>query len=120
VTEEEPPTQPPPPVKELSDADSLKFLMYQTMQVSFVDGGRDSSYLLPTYYWYSKVPKLNPLSATYESADVLLNKMKEYPKDDKGLAIDKYSFLDNGEVAGEIQGGVAGDLGMEVSFAYDE
>ena len=110
---------PPPPsaVAGLSDADSLKYLMYRTMQVSFADGGRDKSYQLPTYYWYSQVPQLDPLSSQYDSAKVLLQKMKTYPKGTDGKLIDKYSFLDHGQVAGEIQQGVAGDLGMEVTFA---
>jgi C-terminal processing protease CtpA/Prc len=109
--------QPEPPSTGLSDADSLKYLMYRTMQVSFVDGGRDKTYQLPTYYWYKQVPDLDPLSSVYDSADVLLKKMKTYPKGTDGKLIDKYSFLDHGQVAGEIQQGVAGDLGMEVTFA---
>lgn len=107
--------------KQLSDADSLKYLMYHIMQVSFVDGGRDSTYDLPTYYWYSNVPKLDPLSSNYDSADVLLNNMKTYAINQaNGKPYDKYSFLDKtGAVAGEIQQGVAGDLGMEVRYAGD-
>jgi C-terminal processing protease CtpA/Prc len=115
----------PPPVagngpNQLSDADSLKYFMYRIMQVSFVDNGRDSSYDLPTYYWYSKVPKLDPFSADYDSADVLLSHMKTYAKNPaNGKVFDKYSFLDHGQVAGEIQQGVAGDLGMQVNYARD-
>ena len=117
-------SEPPAPVvngnKQLSDADSLKYLMYNIMQVSFVDGGRDTSYNLPTYYWYSQVPKLNPLSTSYDSADVLLEKMKTYAiNPGTGKPYDRYSFLDNGEVANEIQQGVGGDLGMQVTYAYD-
>lgn len=105
----------------LSDADSLKYLMYRTMQVSFVDGGRDSTYTLPTYYWYSSVPSLDPLSSSYDSADVLLQKMKTYAiNPSTGKPFDKYSFLDHGQVAGEIQQGVAGDIGMQVTYAYDK
>ena len=111
------PTPPTPPSTGLSDADSLKYLMYRTMQVSFVDGGRDKKYQLPTYYWYDQVPQLDPFSTLYDSADVLLKKMKTYPTGANGKLIDKYSFLDHGQVAGEIQQGVAGDLGMEVTFA---
>ena len=105
----------------LSDADSLKYLMYRIMQVSFVDGGRDTSYNLPTYYWYTQVPKLDPLSKNYDSADVLLSSMKKYAiNPTTGKPYDKYSFLDHGEVQGEIQQGVAsGDLGMQVNYAYD-
>jgi C-terminal processing protease CtpA/Prc len=104
----------------LSDADSLKYLMYNIMQVSFIDGGRDTSIDLPLYYWYSSVPKLNPLSSDYDSADVLLNKMKTYAiNPSTGRPYDKYSFLDHGEVEGEIIQGVAGDLGMSVNYAGD-
>jgi hypothetical protein len=114
------PTPPDKPVQ-LSDADSLKYLMYRIMQVSFVDGGRDSSFNLPTYYWYNQVPKLNPLSSNYDSADVLLANMKTYANNPTtGKPFDKYSFLDKtGVVAGEIQQGVAGDMGMQVTYASD-
>ena len=108
-----------PPGNQLSDADSLKYLMYHTMQTSFDKGGRDKSHDLPSYYWYNQVPVLDPLSSDYADANALLAKMKTYPKDASGMLLDKYSFLDNGEVADEIQGGVAGDIGMQVSFAYD-
>ena len=105
---------------QLSDADSLKYFMYRTMQVSFVDGGRDSSYDLPSYYWYTSIPKLDPLSSTYDSAAVLLAKMKTYAiNPTTGRPFDKYSFLDQGQVAGEIQQGVAGDIGMQVTYAGD-
>ena len=103
-----------------NDADSLKYMMYRIMQVSLLDNGRDSSYDLPSYYWYSSVPKLDPLSSTYDSADVLLAKMKTYPINPAtGKLFDKYSFLDHGAVAGEIQQGVAGDKGIQTAFAGD-
>jgi C-terminal processing protease CtpA/Prc len=106
---------------QLSDADSLKYLMYHIMQVSYLGGGRDTLSDLPTYYWYNQVPSLNPLSSTYDSADVLLNAMKTYAiNPNTGTAFDKYSFLDKtGAVAGEIQQGVAGDIGMQVTYAGD-
>lgn len=104
----------------LSDADSLKYLMYNIMKVSFVDGGRDTSFDLPSYYWYAKVPKLNPFNSGYDSADGLLANMKTYAiNPSTGRPYDKYSFIDHGQVAGEIQQGVAGDLGMEVTYAND-
>ena len=114
----------PPPVDstnlQLSNADSLKYLMYNTMQVSYIDGGRDTTFDLPSYYWYNSVPKIDPLSTSYDSADILLAKMKTYAiNPTTGKPYDKYSFLDHGQVAGEIQQGVAGDLGMEVSYARD-
>ena len=119
------PTTPEPPAPTaLSDADSLKLLMYRTMQVTIADGGRDfdSAYgFLPSYYWYNSVPKLDPLSSSYDSADVLLSKMKTYAiNPTTGRPFDKYSFLDHGQVAGEIQQGVAGDIGMQVTYAYDQ
>lgn len=90
------------------------------MQVSFVNDGRDSTYDLPSYYWYNQVPKLDPLSTAYDSADVLLAKIKTYPVNpNTGKLFDKYSFLDHGQVAGEIQQGVGGDLGMQVTYARD-
>lgn len=105
----------------LSDADSLKYLMYHIMQISFVGDGRDTTYDLPTYYWYKQVPTLDPLSSAYDSADVLLQKMKTFainPNTHKPY--DKYSFLDHGQVASEIQQGVAtGDLGMQITYAGD-
>ncbi|HEY5368707.1 MAG TPA: S41 family peptidase [Hanamia sp.] len=110
---------------QLSDADSLTYLMYNLMQVnlSFAYGGRDTSGAgyLPTYYWYNKIPKLNPLSSNYDSADVLLANMKTYAiNPSTGNPYDRYSFLDKtGAVAGEIQQGVAGDLGMQVTYASD-
>src|SRR6185312_13621481 len=111
------PTTPTTP-KALSDADSLKYLMYRIMEVSFVDNGRDSTYDLPSYYWYNQVPKLDPLSSAYDSADVLLAKMKTYPVNSAtGKLFDKYSFLDHGEVADEIQQGVSGDMGIQLSLA---
>lgn len=116
-------TPPPPPTgsSQLSDADSLKYLMYHIMMVSFDKGGRDTSFDLPTYYWYSDVPKLDPLSSSYDSADVLLSKIKTYPINPAtGKPFDKYSFLDHGQVADEIQQGVAGDLGMQVTYATDQ
>ena len=104
----------------LSDADSLKYLMYNIMSVSFVDGGRDITFDLPSYYWYSMVPKLNPFSTAYNSADVLLANMKTYAiNSSTGKPYDKYSFIDHGEVADEIQQGIAGDFGMEVTYAND-
>src|SRR6185312_16691446 len=113
-------TTTPPTTTALSDADSLKYLMYRIMQVSFVDNGRDSTYDLPSYYWYNQVPKLDPLSSDYDSADVLLEKMKTYPINPAtGKLFDKYSFLDHGEVAGEIQQGVGGDMGMQIAPAIN-
>lgn len=109
----------PPNNTQLSDADSLKLLMYNTMMVSFDKGGRDKAHDLPTYYWYNKVTGVDPLSSAYKDAPALLEKMKTFAKDGNGKPYDKYSFLDNGETEGEIQQGVAGDIGLQVTYAYD-
>jgi carboxyl-terminal processing protease len=113
-----------------TDEDSLKYLMYHTMQVSFVDGGRSTSTSYPTYYWYSQVPTLDPLASTYANADSLLSVIKTYSTGTGGTgALDRYSFLDRtGNVSSELQDGVSelgkkisgsGTLGMEVSYAYN-
>lgn len=112
-----------------SDEDSLKYLMYNTMQVSYVDGGRSTTTSLPTYYWYSNVPTLNPLSSTYANADSLLERMKEYAVGTGSTVLDRYSFLDRtGSLSSSLQDGVSGslrkvaatsgDYGMEVTYVY--
>lgn len=111
------------------EEDSLKYLMYQIMQVSFVDGGRDQSSDLPTYYWYNQVPKLNPLGPQYSQAEDLLSTIQTYPKVN-GAVVDRYSFLDRtGGVANQIQNGVVdgvfsgltntGDFGLQASYTTD-
>lgn len=105
----------PPQGKELSDSDSLKYLMYQVMQKTIIDDGRDKTTNYPLYYWYDKVPALNPLSSEYKDAETLLERMKSYTKDSKGKDLDRFSFLDDGTVVGEI-GGTAGDIGMQATY----
>lgn len=112
-----------------SDEDSLKYLMYNTMQVSYVNGGRSTTTDLPTYYWYSNVPTMNPLSSTYSTADALLEAMKAYSTGTGTSVLDRYSFLDRtGSLSTSLQDGVSGsltkvsatsgDFGMEVSYVY--
>jgi carboxyl-terminal processing protease len=107
---------------QLSDEDSLKYLMYRIMQVSFVNGGRDTTYQLPTYYWYTQVPSLNPLSTSYSNADSLLAVMKSYAINPATSApYDRYSFLDRtGAITNQLQNGVEGNLGMEVTYVQDQ
>lgn len=100
----------------LTDADSLKYLMYQLMQKTIVDGGRDQTTTLPLYYWYKKVPEMNPLSGEFPSAEALLQRMKSHVTDPAGRIMDRYSYLDDGSMVGEIEG-VAGDIGIEALFA---
>lgn len=89
--------------------DSLKYLMYQIMQVSYGDGGRNANSGLPTYFWYSSVPKLDPFSSSYPNADTLLNVMKRYAINPATSApYDHYSFLDrNGTLTNKLMNGVS-------------
>lgn len=115
-----------------TDEDSLKYLMYGIMQVSFVDGGRDKTHDLPTYYWYQQVPKVDPFSKNFPKADDLLSHLISYPVNPgTGGAIDRYSFLDRtGQVSDEIQNGVVdgvfsgidqtGSLGMNAGYVLDD
>ncbi|SFE77293.1 Peptidase family S41 [Chitinophaga sp. CF118] len=113
----------------VTDEDSLKYLMYRTMQVTYVDGGRNTTTTLPTYYWYSNVPTLDPVSSTYVTAEDLLTVMKTYSKGTGSTALDRYSFLDRtGDLSTALQDGVSevnpkvsatGSYGMEVSYASD-
>lgn len=111
------------------DEDSLKYLMYHIMQVSLLDGGREDSYDLPSYYWYDQVPKLDPKSNDYPNAESLLSHIKSYPKW-KGKTVDRYSFLDRtGSIADQFENGVVdgafddlgakGGFGMEVTYTTD-
>jgi len=113
----------------VSDEDSLKYLMYRIMQVTYVDGGRNKTTDLPTYFWYNQVPQLDPSSSTYATADDLLNTMKTYSKNSSGTVLDRYSFLDRtGSLSSSLQNGLSetfnkisatGNYGMEVSYASD-
>jgi len=114
-----------------TDEDSLKYLMYRIMQVTYEDGGRDTHSTLPTYFWYSNVPSLNPLSSTYAKAEDLLEVMKGYAKGGTSSSLDRYSFLDRtGTLSSALQDGVSeinnpklsatGTYGIEVTFAMDQ
>ncbi|SDG81048.1 S41 family peptidase [Chitinophaga filiformis] len=113
----------------VTDEDSLKYLMYRIMQVTYVDGGRNKTTDLPTYFWYTQVPQLDPSSSTYATADDLLSTMKTYSKNSAGTVLDRYSFLDRtGSLSSSLQNGLSetfnkvsatGNYGMEVSYASD-
>lgn len=104
---------------QLSEADSLKYLMYQIMQKTINDGGRDKNTNFPLYFWYDKVPAMDPLSPQYPDAQALLDKMKSFTTGTDGKALDRYSFLDDGSIMSTLQG-TAGDFGMEVSYVQDQ
>ncbi|SEW50421.1 S41 family peptidase [Chitinophaga arvensicola] len=120
---------PPPPV-DITDAlkqDSLKYLMYQIMQVTYGDGGRSAAKGLPTYYWYSSVPTINPFDSKYAKAADLLTEMKGYAINPATSApYDHYSFLDtDGTLTNQLMNGVAEQnasanptkLGFDVGFS---
>src|SRR5690348_9298133 len=96
-----------------SDEDSLKWYIYQYMQVTITT---DTTFKIPVYLWYNQVPDLNPFNTQYTSAENFLTTIIGYPKNPS----DRYSFLDRtGAVAGQIQGGQVGDLGIDVNWAAD-
>lgn len=111
----------------VSDEDSLKYLMYRIMQVTYVDEGRNTRTNLPTYFWYDQVPQLDPSASVYATAEDLLNAMKIYSKGSSGTVLDRYSFLDRtGSLSNSLQNGLSetfnktsttGNYGMEVSYA---
>jgi hypothetical protein len=113
----------------VSDEDSLKYLMYRIMQVTYVSGGRNKTTDLPTYLWYNQVPQLDPSSSTYAKAEDLLGAMMAYPKGSNGESVDRYSFLDRtGSLSSSLQDGLSetfnkvsatGNYGMEVSYASE-
>ncbi|NIG56269.1 S41 family peptidase [Chitinophaga sp. Cy-1792] len=114
----------------LSAEDSLKYLMYNIMQVSYGDGGRNKSAGLPTYYWYTSVATINPLDGKYTTADDLLTAMKGYAVNpDTKSPYDRYSFLDRtGALTNKLINGVSatttvaatnGDIGLEYAPVLD-
>lgn len=110
--------------------DSLKYLMYQIMQVTYGDGGRTASRGLPTYYWYSQVPQLNLKDPNFGTADNLLTAMKGYAINPTTNApYDRYSFLDRtGAVTNQLMNGVSaqnyvegtGKLGLDYAPVLDQ
>ncbi len=114
----------------LSNEDSLKYLMYNIMQVSYADGGRTPSKGLPTYFWYNSVPTINPLDSKYSTADVLLKAIAGYAiNPTTQQPYDHYSFLDRtGVLTNKLMNGVSGtrtvmattgDIGMEYAPVWD-
>lgn len=111
--------------------DSLKYLMYQIMQVSYADGGRNKAAGLPTYYWYGSVPSLNPFDKAYANADSLLSVMKKYAINPATTQpFDHYSFLDrNGTLTNKLMNGISaqnfaatntGDFGFDYAVTADQ
>lgn len=119
-----------PTTTAVTDEDSLKYLMYRTMQVTYEDGGRDTRTNLPTYFWYSQVPSLDPVSSKYPKAEDLLRLMQSYAKGSTSSSLDRYSFLDRtGSLSSSLQDGISefnkpisatGTFGLEVSFAAEQ
>lgn len=77
---------------------------------------KDSIYLYAqqTYYWNVGMPSYSAFNPRqYSSNNAVLAALKALPSTG---GKDKYSFIDDGTVAGEL-GGVAGDFGFSVFFA---
>lgn len=118
------PTPPPVDITDALKQDSLKYLMYQIMQVTYGDGGRTAGKGLPTYYWYASVPALD--LSKYATATDLLTQMKGYAINPETSApYDHYSFLDtDGTLTNQLMNGVSAQnaaanptkLGFDVGF----
>ncbi|TWF42489.1 peptidase S41-like protein [Chitinophaga polysaccharea] len=112
-----------PVITDAMKEDSLRYLMYQIMQVTYGDGGRNASTGLPTYYWNKSVPVLNPFDKQFANADSLLEQMKRYAiNPTTGKPFDRYSFLDrDGTLTNKLMNGVSsqayiaatGSLGLD-------
>lgn len=118
------PTPAPVDITDALKQDSLKYLMYQIMQVTYGDGGRTASKGLPTYYWYSAVPAQD--LSQFSTATDLLTKMKGYAiNPETNAPYDHYSFLDtDGTLTNQLMNGISAQnaaanptkLGFDVGF----
>lgn len=96
----------------LSDEDSLKFYVWWINQ--------SDSENIPLYYWNDQVTPADPFSSQFSTGEDVLNYMKSFPVVN-GKKVDRYSFLDRtGVVSDELQGGISGDFGFDVSAVYDD
>lgn len=89
------------------------------------DGGgssvsaKDSMYFIfkDEYLWNDVIPDSASFKPnSYSSVSTMFNALISYKKDANGKNMDKYGFLDNGTVAGEIDEGVAGDFGFDIRY----
>lgn len=93
------------------------------------DGGRgiavsskDSMYFIfkDEYLWNDVIPDSATFKPnSYSSLDDMFAALISYKKDAGGNYLDRYGFLDDGSVAGEIGEGVAGDFGLEIDYNSD-
>ncbi|MGX5687797.1 S41 family peptidase [Arcticibacter tournemirensis] len=81
---------------------------------------KDSIYLYAreTYLWNDALPSsyksFNPRQ--YSSFTDELSALKSYKRSSAGRPLDKYSFIDQGEVSDEIGEGISGDYGFFVGY----
>jgi carboxyl-terminal processing protease len=82
----------------------------------------DSMYFLfkDQYLWTDVIPDSATFKPnSYSSLSDMMNALKSYKKHTNGQNLDKYSFIDNGTTAGIIDGGQAGDFGLEIGYNTD-
>src|SRR5690606_33989257 len=82
---------------------------------------KDSVYLY-TYFFYLWQEDLPDRFQTrnYNSAEAVLEALKNYARDPQGNALDRFSVLGRtGTVETEIQQGMAGSLGLDVRYQSD-
>jgi C-terminal processing protease CtpA/Prc len=80
---------------------------------------KDSMYFIfkDEYLWNDVIPDSATFKPnSYSSVNAMFNALISYKKDAGGRNMDKYGFLDNGAVAGEIGEGIAGDFGLEIDY----
>jgi len=80
---------------------------------------KDSMYFIfkDEYLWNDVIPDSATFKPNgYSSLDNLFKALISFKKNAAGKNMDKYGFLDNGTVAGEINEGVAGDFGLDLGY----
>ncbi|GAA0531425.1 S41 family peptidase [Chitinophaga japonensis] len=79
----------------------------------------DSMYFIfkDEYLWNDVIPDSATFKPnSYSNLNDMFNALISYKRNARGEYMDKYGFLDNGAVAGEIGEGIAGDFGLEIDY----
>jgi len=83
---------------------------------------KDSMYFIfkDEYLWTDVVPDSATFKPnSYSNVEDMFDALASFKKDANNKLMDKYSFLDKGTVAGEINGGQAGDYGFGIKYNND-
>ncbi len=91
--------------------------------VTPIDGGsgssNDSMYFIfkDEYLWNDVIPDSATFKpSSYSNLEDMFEALASYKKNADGGFMDKYSFLDRGAIAGEINEGIAGDFGFDLDY----